>query len=211
MRMVIGTRKWSSWSMRPWLVARRAGATVEDVLIPLRTPDTAATLAPYSPGGQCPVLIDGDLTVWDSLAICEYLAERFPDAALWPADRAARALGRSACAQMHGGFLSLRGECSMDLAAPITMLERTEATAADVRKLIRLWRALRDRFGAGGPFLLGPWSIVDAYFTPVASRLRTYAVDLAHHGDEGFAAAYAALLLQQPEFLDWERLALAEK
>jgi glutathione S-transferase len=122
---------------------------------------------------------------------------------------AARAMGRSACAQMHGGFLSLRGECSMDLAAPISQLTLTEATAGDVRKMIRLWRTLRHSFGAGGPFLLGAWSIADAYFTPVASRLRTYAVDLAHHGDDGFAAGYVALLLRQPEYLTWEELALA--
>jgi len=209
MQMVIGTRKWSSWSMRPWLVAKRAGASFDDILVALRTPETASALAPYSPGGQCPVLIDGDLSVWDSLAICEYLAERFPEAKLWPADMAARAMGRSACAQMHGGFLSLRGECSMDLAAPISQLTLTEATAGDVRKMIRLWRTLRHSFGAGGPFLLGAWSIADAYFTPVASRLRTYAVDLAHHGDDGFAAGYVALLLRQPEYLTWEELALA--
>ena len=209
MQMVIGTRKWSSWSMRPWLAARRAGVPFDEITVTLRTPETAGILEPYSPGGQCPVLIDGDLTVWDSLAVCEYLAERFPDARLWPADLAARALGRSACAQMHDGFRSLRGECSMDLAAPIEALELTEATAADVRKIVRLWRALRARFGAGGPFLLGQWSIADAYYTPVATRLRTYAVDLALHGDEGVCAGYAALLLQQPEFLEWERLALA--
>lgn len=210
MQMVIGTRRWSTWSMRPWLVAKRAGLSFEEIRVPLRTPETAKTLEPYSPGGQCPVLIDGGLTVWDSLAICEYLAERSPGAGLWPADPEARAMGRSACAQMHGGFQSLRGECPMDLCAPIETLELTEATQADVRKMVRLWRALRQRHGAGGPFLLGGWSMVDAYFTPVATRLRTYTVDLAKHGDEGFAAEYAALLLQQPEFLEWEGLARAE-
>jgi glutathione S-transferase len=210
MQMVIGTRKWSTWSMRPWLVAKRAGLAFEDLVTPLRTTGTAKALEVYSPSGQCPVLIDGDLTVWDSLAICEYLADANPGKRLWPADPAARAQGRSACAQMHGGFQSLRGECPMDLAAPIETLELTEATQADVRKMIRLWRALKTRFGQGGPFLLGAWSIADAYFTPVASRFRTYNVDLSDHGDEGFAADYAALLLQQPEFLEWERLAKAE-
>ena len=211
MRMVIGTRRWSSWSMRPWLVAKRAGVAFDEILVTLRTPETAKALEPYSPGGQCPVLIEGDVSVWDSLAVCEYLAERFPEAKLWPADMTARALGRSACAQMHDGFRSLRGECSMDLTAPIAALELTEATAADVRRIVNLWRALRGRFGAGGPFLLGAWSIADAYYTPVATRMRTYAVDLAHHGDEGAAADYCALLLQQPEFLEWERLALADR
>lgn len=211
MRMVIGTRKWSSWSMRPWLAAKHAGAAVQDIVVALRTPETARALEPYSPSGQCPVLIDGDLTVWDSLAICEYLAERYPEARLWPDDTAARALGRSACAQMHSGFMALRKECSMDLAAPIAPLELGEAASDDVRTIVGLWRALRGRFAALGPFLLGPWSIADAYFTPVATRFRTYAVDLAAHGDQaGSAADYAALLLRQPEFLEWERLALTE-
>src|SRR6185312_973819 len=209
MQMVIGTRKWSTWSMRPWLVARRAGLVFEDVVVPLRTLETSKALEPYSPAGQAPVLIDGALKVWDSLAICEHLADRHPDQALWPADPAARAVARSACAQMHGGFQSLRGECPMDLSAPIETLDLTEATQADVRKVIRLWRVLKQGYGQGGPFLLGDWSIVDAFFTPVATRFRTYNVDLSDYGDDGPAAAWCALALQQPEFLEWERLALA--
>jgi glutathione S-transferase len=207
MQMVIGTRKWSTWSMRPWLVAKRAGLEVEDVVVTLRTRETGQALEPYSPSGQAPVLIDGELKVWDSLAICEYLADQHPDRALWPADPAARAVGRSACAQMHGGFQSLRGECPMDLSAPIETLELTEATQADVRKVIRLWRAIKQGHGQGGPFLMGGWSIVDAFFTPVATRFRTYNVDLSDYGDDGFASAWCALALQQPEFLEWERLA----
>jgi glutathione S-transferase len=210
MKMVVGTRKWSSWSMRPWLAARRAGLVTEDIVVALRTPQTSADLEPYSPSAQCPVLIDGDLHVWDSLAICEYLAEKAPGSSLWPADAGARAQGRSAAAQMHGGFQSLRGECPMDLSAPIEALELTEATQADVRTLVRLWSLLLVRYG--GPFLLGPaWSIADAVYTPVATRVRTYAIDLKALGDEdGACAAYCALLLQQPEYLEWERLALAE-
>ena len=210
MKMVVGTRKWSSWSMRPWLVARRAGLVTQDIVVALRTPETSANLEPYSPSSQCPVLIDGDLHVWDSLAICEYLAEANPGARLWPADAAARAQGRSASAQMHGGFQSLRGECSMDLSAPVAALDLTEATQGDVKKLVRLWSQLLTRYG--GPFLLGPqWSIADAVYTPVASRIRTYAIDLKAHGDQdGACAAYGDLLLTQPEYLEWERLALAE-
>jgi glutathione S-transferase len=205
MQMVIGTPKWSTWSMRPWLVARRAGLTVEDIVVPLRTLETAAMLKPYGPSGQCPVLIDGDVKVWDSLAICEYLAEKVPD--LWPKEPKLRAYGRSACAQMHSSFKSLRGECSMDLSAPVQRLELTEATAADVRQMVDLWRELLHL--SSGPFLLGPWSIADAYFTPVATRFRTYSVDLADYGDvDGAAAQYNALLLQQPECLEWERMAL---
>jgi glutathione S-transferase len=209
MQMVIGTHKWSSWSMRPWLVARRAGLEVEDIVVPLRTLGTSKALEPYSPSSQCPVLIDGDVTVWDSLAICEYLADRHPQKALWPTDPAARAVARSACAQMHSGFQSLRGECPVDLSAPIETLDLTEATQADVRKMIRLWRTLKQGFGRADPFLMGQWSIVDAYFTPVAARFRTYNVDLSDYGDDGFASAWCALALQQPEFLEWERLAQA--
>lgn len=210
MQMVIGTRKWSSWSMRPWLVAKRAGLVFEDILVALRTPGTTRALEPYSPSAQCPVLIDGDLRVWDSLAICEYLADKHPQKPLWPTDPAARAVARSACAQMHGSFQSLRAECPVDLSAPIETLELTEATQADVRKMIGLWRALKQAHGKGGPFMLGGWSIADAYFTPVATRFRTYGVDLARYGDDGFAADWCAAALQQPEFLEWERLAHAE-
>jgi glutathione S-transferase len=209
MQMVIGTRKWSTWSMRPWLVARRAGLEVEDIVVPLRTHETGKALQGYAPSGQAPVLIDGALKVWDSLAICEYLADRLPAKALWPKDPAARAVARSACAQMHGGFPSLRGECPMDLSAPIETLELTEATQNDVRKVVRLWRALKQAGSQDGPFLMGQWSIVDAYFTPVATRFRTYNVDLSDYGDDGPAAAWCALALQQPEYLEWERLALA--
>jgi len=210
MKLVIGTRKWSSWSLRPWLVMKRAGLTFDEALVALRQTDTAENLAPYSPGGQCPVLIDGDLTVWDSLAICEYLNGTLPEAGLWPAERAARALGRSAAAQMHSGFPSLRGECGMDLAAPPQTMALTPATQAEVRKLVRLWGDLRRRFGDRGPFLLGQWSIADAYYTPMATRIRTYAIDLALYGDDdGTCAAYSDLLLEQPEFLEWEWLAKA--
>jgi len=209
MKLVIGTRKWSSWSMRPWLVMKRAGLAFEDILVALRQLDTAESLAAYSPSAQCPVLIDDDLSVWDSLAICEYVADRLPEAALWPADIKTRALGRAACAQMHSGFKSLRGECPMDLEAPPQTMELTEATQADVRAIVRLWSELRARHGADGPFLLGAWSIADAYYTPVATRFRTYGVDLAAYGDEGTCAAYNALLLEQSEYLEWERLALA--
>jgi len=204
MKLVIGTRKWSSWSLRPWLVLKRAGAAFEEILVPLRWEGTTEALKAYSPGGQCPVLIEDQATIWDSLAICEYLAH------LWPADIQARALGRAACATIHSGFQSLRGECPMALEIAPEIMELTPATGEDVRKLVRMWSELRARYAGQGPFLLGAWSIADAFYTPVATRLRTYGVDLAAHGDDGTCAAYADLLLAQPEFLEWERLALAD-
>jgi glutathione S-transferase len=208
MELLIGDKVWSSWSMRPWLALKRAGAAFTETLIPLRTPQTDARIrAAGSPSGLIPALKDGDLVIWDSLAVCEYVAEAFPQAKLWPQDRAARALGRSACAEMHGGFHSMRGELSMDLAKRESV-RLAPVTEADVRRMVALWNSLLSRFG--GPFLLGPdWSIADAFFTPVATRLRSYGVHPSDYGDTGAAGAYAERLLEQPEYLQWEREALA--
>lgn len=207
MELVIGTKRWSSWSMRPWLALKRAGAPFREIEIELRQGVvTDSAIAQHSPSRQVPVLKDGDLTVWDSLAICEYLAERFPEAKLWPADPTLRALGRSAAAEMHGGFQALRGECPMALETRTTMAV-SEAVAKNVRAIVERWDQLLDR--SGGPFLLGEWSIADAFYTPVATRFRTYGIDLADHGDAGEAQAYAERLLATPEFLAWERAALA--
>jgi glutathione S-transferase len=208
MELLIGDKVWSSWSMRPWLALKRAGADFTETLIPLRTSQTDARIrAAGSPSGMVPVLKDGDLVIWDSLAVCEYIAEAFPQAKLWPQDRAARALGRSACAEMHGGFHSMRGELSMDLARRDSAT-LTPATGDDVRRAVTLWNSLLSRFG--GPFLLGPdWTIADAFFTPVATRLRSYGVRPSDYGDSGGAGAYAERLLEQPEYQQWEREALA--
>jgi glutathione S-transferase len=193
--------------MRPWLVARRAGVAFDEVEVQLRQADnqSAAEIAPHSPSGLVPALRDGDLVIADSLAICEYLAEQAPG--LWPADRAARALARSATAEMHAGFAALRRECPMDLAAEPSPLALSVDAAKDVRRIVALWTGMLDRFG--GPFLAGDWSIADAFYTPVATRFRTYAVDLAALGDDGRAAAYASRLLATPEFKAWEAEALS--
>lgn len=203
MELIIGTRRWSTWSLRPWLALRKTGAAFTVTEVELRRGEaTQAELAPHSPSGQAPVLKDGGLAIWDSLAICEHLAERFPAAGLWPADPAARAQARSAAAQMHSGFAALRSECPMalDQAPQIKIL--SPETQADIRKLVRLWSEMLARYG--GPFLAGPWSIADAFYTPVATRLRTYGVDLSDYGDAGPASAYAERLLSDPDFLIWE-------
>jgi glutathione S-transferase len=209
MELVIGTKKWSSWSMRPWLVLKRLGVDFTETMITLRQPGVTEAIALHSPSGKVPVLKDGDLTVWDTLAICEYLADRFLARSLWPDDPSARALARAAAAEMHSGFPSLRGECPMDLTLR-TDIDLTEATAQDVRRIVRLWSDLRSRYAAEGPFLVGGWSIADAFYTPVATRFRSYGIRLSDYGDTGAAGAYGEALLETPEYLEWERSALAE-
>jgi glutathione S-transferase len=212
MKLVIGDKNWSTWSLRPWLVLRRAGIPFEEVMVQLRRGDeTAAQIAALSPSGKIPALIDGDLVVWDSLAICEYLADFYAEAGLWPRDMATRAVARAATAEMHSGFQGLRSECAMELSLR-TVAEPSEAVAKDTRRVVALWRDLRGRHAKAGPFLVGEWSIADAFFTPLATRFETYGIDLAAHGDEdGVARAYMATLLSQPEFLEWKAAALAEQ
>lgn len=203
MELVIGTKQWSSWSLRPWLALKRTGQPFTETLIELRRAGTEDEIAARSPSRLIPALKDGDLTVWDSLAICEYLADKFPQANLWPRDAAARALARAAASEMHSGFTSLRGECSMDLGVKPHVAELSEATQKNIRRIVTLWNDLLAQFG--GPFLAGGWSIADAFYTPVATRFRTYGVRLTDFGDTGPAGAYVARLLEQPEFLEWEK------
>jgi glutathione S-transferase len=194
--------------MRAWLPMKRTRAPFDETLIRLRTERTNDDArAAGSPNGRVPVLKDGEVVVWESLAIGEYLAERFSGAGLWPADPTARALGRAAAAEMHSGFASLRGECPMDLKLK-TSVDLSEATHQDIRRIVELWSGLLRRFG--GPFLVGAWSIADAFYTPVATRLRSYGVQLSDFGDQGEAGAYAERLLNEPEFLEWEAAALAD-
>jgi glutathione S-transferase len=204
MELVIGNKAWSSWSMRPWLVLKKAGAEFTERPVELRRgAETEAAIALHSPSGHVPALKDGELTIWDSLAICEYLAEKFPQAQLWPKDPAARAHARAAAAEMHSGFSSLRGECPMNLTAPPKVAELSEATHKDLRRIARLWSDLLQQ--QGGPWLGGAeWGIADAFYTPVASRMRTYGVRLSDFGDTGRGGEYAERLLETPEFLAWQ-------
>lgn len=206
MELVIGDKAWSSWSLRPWLALKRTGAPFTETLVALRQPDTAdRILAAGSPAGKAPALRDGDLVIWDSLAICEYLAERFPEARLWPTDPRRRALARSAAAEMHSGFQALRSEWPMDLHLR-TVVEPSPAVSADLRRVVSLWRDLRTKAGEG-PWLLGPWSIADAFFAPVCTRLRTYGADLAAHGDDGTTVACVETTLGDPDYKEWEAAA----
>ncbi len=213
MQLIIADRKYSTWSLRPWLVLKRCGAvfTVREIDIYGAGRDE---LMAVSPSGFVPLLEVEGVTIWDSMAISVWCAERYPDAGLWPTDAHARWLARSAACEMHAGFQALRIECGMgpdhtmvgpDRSSPPT----SEAVAKDVRRLVSLWREMRARFGAGGDYLFGAWSVPDAFFTPVAARFRHFQIDLAAHGDEdGVAQSYADTLLAQPDFLEWSREAI---
>src|SRR3954452_17100946 len=175
LKIVVGNKKYSSWSLRPWLVLKHAGVPFEETVVALDMPDTDANIRKYSPSGRVPALIDGELTVWDSLSICEYLNEKFPEKRLWPQDRARRAIARSLCAEMHSGFANLRNDCSMKIVQQYPYKPLRPETQKDVDRVVELWtRALREN---GGPFLFGKEPcIADAYFAPVVSRFRTYSI-----------------------------------
>jgi len=209
MELVIGTKRWSTWSLRPWLVLKKTRAPFTETLIALRQENnqTEAQILPHSPSGLVPALKDGDLLIWDSLAICEYLAERFPHAGLWPADAGLRAVARAAASEMHSGFQSLRGECPMMLEAEPKVAALSEATQKNIRRIVTLWSQLLR--ASGGPFLTGAWGIVDAFYTPTATRFRTYGVHLSDYGDDGRCGEYLTRLLAMPDFLDWEAEAKA--
>jgi glutathione S-transferase len=209
--LIIGSKRWSSWSLRPWLAIKHANIGFDERLIPLRQHGTSPAVAAVSPSGMIPVLKDGDLTICDSLAICEYLAERLPEAMLWPQDIQARARARAAAAEMHSGFASLRGECPMDLVEPPREAELSEATHDNIRRIVKLCAEHLNRPGrAGGPFLFGAWSIADAFYTPVATRFVTYGVRLSDFGDRGEVGAYMEALLQTPAYKAWHEAAQAE-
>lgn len=202
--LVIGSKNHSSWSLRPWLALAATGAPFREELILLDRPDTKARIAAATPHGLVPALRDGDVVVWESLAICEYLAERFPEAQLWPADRAARATARAVSAEMHAGFAALRRECPMNLTLRTTKALSAEASA-NVARVRAIWRECRARFGAGGPWLFGRFSIADCMFAPVATRFRSYGVEV-----DGAEKAWCEAMLAHPSFVAWEDAANRE-
>ncbi|BAM89170.1 putative glutathione S-transferase [Bradyrhizobium oligotrophicum S58] len=207
LKLVIGNKNYSSWSMRPWLALRGCDIAFEEIVIPLYTDDPAdkARILSHSPAGKVPVLIDGAITVWDSLAIIEYLAERFPEAGLWPADAAARAQARSVSAEMHSGFQALRNECPMNLHRPLRPVELSADAKANIARVEEIWRDCRARYGAGGPFLFGRFGGADAMFAPVVTRLHTFAVPVAAD-----TRAYMDTMMAMPAFAEWVKDGLAE-
>lgn len=205
LKLVIGDKNYSSWSLRAALVMDLTGVPYEEVQVRLYQPDSRTQLLAHAPTGKVPVLHTEEGPVWDSLAIAEYLAERFPEVPLWPRGRYARALARSVCAEMHSGFVALRSHLSMDLARDQALGEMPADAQADIDRICRLWADCRQRFGQDGDFLFGHAGIADAFFAPVAARLRSYRVELPEA-----AAAYVETVYQWPAFVRWYQAALLE-
>ena len=212
LKLYIGNKNYSSWSMRPWVLLTQAGIPFEEVMARFDSfaPDSdfKKIIDPVSPVGKVPALVDGDLAVWDTLAIAEYLAEKFPDKQLWPADVKARARARSICAEMHSGFAALRSACPMNIEASLPEIGQLAwrdkpAVRADVARLVAMWSELLAQHG--GPMLFGTFSVADAYFAPVVMRLKTYALPVPEE-----IAAYMVRVCALPGVKAWVEGALAE-
>jgi glutathione S-transferase len=207
LKLVIGNKNYSSWSMRAWLALRAGNIAFEEIFIPLYTDNPADKdrILSFTRSGKVPCLIDGDVAVWDSLSIIEYLAERFPEAKLWPEDRAARAHARSISAEMHSGFLPLRNECGMNLHRAIGSVKLSADARANIARIDQIWSECRTRHSKSGPFLFGAFGAADAMFAPVVHRFRTYAIDVSPA-----AKAYMETMLALPAFAEWTKAGLAE-
>ena len=210
--LYIGNKNYSSWSMRPWVLLRQAGIAFEEVMVRFDSfsgdSQFKQRLGAISPAGRVPVLVDDDLVVWDTLAIAEYVAERFPEAQLWPADRAARARARSVCAEMHSGFSALRGTFGMNIEASLPQigalkLRDQPQARADLARIDEMWSELLDQHG--GPMLFGAFSIADAYFAPVCMRIHSYALPVSTK-----VQAYVDRVRALPAVAAWVQDALAE-
>ncbi|WP_349357323.1 glutathione S-transferase [Stappia sp.] len=209
MTLVIGNKTYSSWSLRAWLAMEAAGAAYDERLVPLDTPEFAQDIRAITPAARVPVLIDGEITVWDSLAIVEYLAERFPDAGLWPRDRRARAQARAICAEFHSGFANLRSHFPMNLRRTPSPHPRAEevlrAGSDDIARVCEIWRTCRASFGQGGPFLFGGFGAADAFFAPVVTRFLTYLLPMGE-----VERAYADAIMAHPAMQRWRAAAADE-
>ena len=194
--LIIGNKNYSSWSLRAWLALRATGIPFSEQKLGLFTPEFAERLGGITPAGLVPVLLDGDFAVWDSLAICEYAAERHPEAGLWPADPHARARARSLAAQMHSGFGQLRQLLPMNVEAKLSGIDYS-AAQGDISRVQAIWHDTRAEFGQGGPFLFGKFSAADAFYAPVVSRFTTYGVPAAGAVREYMDAVLALLAMQE--------------
>jgi len=198
LHLVIGNKNYSSWSFRPWLAMKVAGIAFEETVISLDAPDFKSRLKALSGAGKVPVLIDGETCVWESLAVLEYLAEKFPAAALWPDHPTARGHARAIASEMHAGFLPLRRQLPMNVRRPVKPRPLEPDAAADVARIDAIWNECRARFGASGPFLYGAFGATDAMYAPVVWRFHTYAVEAS-----ATASAYMGALMALPAWAEW--------
>jgi glutathione S-transferase len=206
MHLVIGNKLYSSWSLRPWILLKANNIAFKETVIPLSQPDSKKNILEHSPTGKVPLLIDGDVRVWESLAIMEYVAEKHPQAHVWPTDRAARAHARAASSEMHAGFQALRQACPMNLGRKFKPKASHGVDAdANVVRVEALWAEARKHFGKGGPFLYGTFTAADAMFAPVVTRLDSYQVKVSPE-----TRLYMDAILRHPAFVDWRLAALQE-
>ncbi len=196
LRLAIVNKAYSSWSLRPWLLMRHFGIPFEETVIPMARPETRAEILKFSPTGKCPALRDGDIVVWESLAIVEYLAESLPQLPIWPLDWGARARARAISNEMHAGFGALRNHCPTQFLRPVRKIALTPEVEADVARIEAIWRDARARFG--GPFLFGDFSAADAMFAPVVNRFHTYDIPVAPD-----TRAYMGAIMALPAWKAW--------
>jgi glutathione S-transferase len=205
LHLIIGNKAYSSWSMRPWIALKASGLAFRETVICLDQSDTKTKIQKYNEAGKVPVLLHGGITVWESLAILDYLAEAFFDRHWWPADPHARAMARSISAEMHAGFANLRSNMGMNVRKSLPGRVRTPETEADIARISKIWRDAREKFGAGGPFLFGAFSNADAMYAPVVTRFKTYGIGL-----DPVCQAYVDAMLAHPVMKEWYAAAAAE-
>ena len=204
LKIVVGNKKYSSWSLRGWLALKLTGAPYEEIVVALDMPDTAVRIRQHSPSGKVPALMDGDITVWDSLAIGEYLHEKFPQKGLWPKDAGQRARARSVAAEMHSGFANLRNDCSMKIVQQFPYKPLRAETQAEVDRIVAIWEECLKQ--SGGPWLFGKDAcLADAFYAPVVSRFRTYSIPVS-----GASKAYCDTIWNWAPVQEWLRDAQRE-
>ncbi len=198
LKLVVANKAYSSWSLRPWILLAHFKIPFEEVVIPMAQPETRETMLRYAPTGKCPSLQDGKISVWESLAIIEYVAELYPEKAIWPRGKAARAHARSLANEMHAGFLALRQACPTNFRRAPEAIALSDAVKADVARIEAAWRSARDAFGKAGPFLYGRFSAADAMYAPVVNRFHAYAVPV-----QPATRAYMDAVMALPAWKAW--------